>query len=35
MIRKSGYRFSEEIMLKSKRWSGMMIRRSVIELQAR
>ena len=33
MIRKSGYRFSEKIMLKSKRWSGMTIRRKVIALQ--
>jgi len=33
MIRKSGYRFSEKIMLKSKRWSGMTIRRKVITLQ--
>jgi len=30
MIRKSGYRFSEKIMLKSKRQSGMTIRRKVI-----
>jgi hypothetical protein len=32
MIRKSGYRFSEKIMLKQKDWSGMTIRRKVITL---
>jgi len=32
MIRKSGYRFSEKIMLKSKRQSRMTIRRNIIPL---
>jgi hypothetical protein len=32
MIRKSGYRFSEKIMLKQERQSGMTIRRKVIRL---
>jgi hypothetical protein len=32
MIRKSGYRFSEKIMLKQERQSGMTIRRIVIRL---
>jgi hypothetical protein len=32
MIPKSGYRFSEKIMLKKWSWSGMTIRRNVIPL---
>jgi len=32
MIPKSGYRFSEKIMLKHKEWSGMMVRRKIIPL---
>jgi hypothetical protein len=32
MIGKSGYRFSEKIMLKSKRSSGVAIRRNVVPL---
>ena len=34
MIPKSGYRFSEKIMRKAKRQSGMTIRRNVITLYA-
>jgi hypothetical protein len=32
MIRKSGYRFSEKLMLKQKGQSGMTIRKKVIAL---
>src|ERR1700730_8498684 len=35
MIPKCGYRFSEKIMRKQERWSGMTIRRKVIPLQRR
>jgi hypothetical protein len=35
MIPKSGYRFSERIMLKPKNESGMVIRRKVILFQGR
>jgi hypothetical protein len=34
MIQKSVRRFSEKIMLKQVRWSGMTIRRTVIPLWA-
>ena len=34
MIPKSGYRFSEKIMRKAKRQSGMTIRRNAITLYA-
>jgi hypothetical protein len=32
---RGGHRFSEKIMLKTKRWSGMTIRRKVIPLQTK